>query len=320
MTREEVIGLRIFYTTDIHGSERCWKKFVNAGKFYQADVLILGGDMTGKSIVQIIKEKNELYRVNFMDQQMVLERPDQVAEVEQAIRNRGYYPVTLEPEEVRELEGHPEQVEELFVKEAVQRVKEWVIWAEERLSRNRIPCYVCPGNDDMFQIDAVFSSCEWVHLAEGEVIQFNDGYSMISTGWSNRTPWKTFRECDEPDLLRRIEAMTEKVPDMAHCIFNFHCPPYGSGLDEAPELDQNMRPRYAGRSLIPVGSIVVRDAIQKYQPVLGLFGHVHEAKGTARIGRTLCINPGSTYEQGVLQGTLIDLEEHQIGKYLLTAG
>lgn len=312
--------MRIFYTTDIHGSERCWKKFINAGKFYHADVLVLGGDMTGKSIVHIVKEKNGRYRTDFMDRPVILDGPDQVAEVEQAIRNRGYYPVVLEPGEVKELENHPESVEELFVNEAVKRVKEWVTWAEERLGRDRIPCYVCPGNDDMFQIDAAFTSSEWVHLAEGEVIQLDDGHSIISTGWSNRTPWKTFRECDEPDLLKRIEAMAEKVPDMARCICNFHCPPYGSGLDEAPELDQNMRPRYAGRSLIPVGSTAVRDAIQRYQPVLGLFGHVHEAKGTARIGRTLCINPGSTYEQGVLQGTLIDLEEQRISKYLLTAG
>ena len=37
--------MRIFYATDVHGSEVCWRKFLNAGPFHKADVLILGGDL-----------------------------------------------------------------------------------------------------------------------------------------------------------------------------------------------------------------------------------------------------------------------------------
>ena len=36
--------MRIYFATDIHGSEVCWRKFLNAARFYQADKLILGGD------------------------------------------------------------------------------------------------------------------------------------------------------------------------------------------------------------------------------------------------------------------------------------
>ena len=37
---------KLFFATDVHGSEICWKKFISAGKFYEADVIILGGDIT----------------------------------------------------------------------------------------------------------------------------------------------------------------------------------------------------------------------------------------------------------------------------------
>lgn len=143
---------------------------------------------------------------------------------------------------------------------------------------------------------------------------------MISSGWSTPTPWNTFRECSEEELQKKIQAMVCQVEDMSRCIFNLHDPPYGSGLDEAPELDPQLRPKYAGRSTVAVGSKVVKEAVEKHQPLLGLFGHIHEAKGLAKIGRTVCINPGSSYEQGILLGVLVDLDGRGINRYLLTSG
>ena len=83
----------------------------------------------------------------------------------------------------------------------------------------------------------------------------------MSTGWTNPTPWNTFREMPEPELRARIDEIVAAVPDPRRAIFNFHVPPFGSNLDNAPKLDANMNYVSGGQALIPVGSRAVRDAI-----------------------------------------------------------
>ena len=172
----------------------------------------------------------------------------------------------------------------------------------------------------MFEIDSVFAASKYITVAEGQILDLDGHYEMLSTGWSNPTPWDTHRECSEEELEAKIEKMAAKVSNMERCVFNLHAPPYGSGLDEAPELDENLRPKHAGRSMIPVGSHAVREAIFKYQPPLALVGHIHEGRGVERMKKTLCINPGSMYEQGTLYGCIIDLDKKGVKKYVLTSG
>jgi Icc-related predicted phosphoesterase len=143
---------------------------------------------------------------------------------------------------------------------------------------------------------------------------------MIASGWSNRTPWNTEREEDEDQLKVRYEAMISQLKDPRNAVFNIHVPPYKSGLDEAPELDKDLRPVLAGQSLKPVGSTALREAIEKNQPLLSLHGHIHEGRGATRIGKTLCINPGSMYEQGTLLGAIVTLGKNKIENYVLTSG
>jgi Icc-related predicted phosphoesterase len=193
--------------------------------------------------------------------------------------------------------------------------------ADQKLEGSNLRCYVCPGNDDSAEIDDVIRKSKNVTLAESQCVELGDGFQMVSTGWSNITPWKTFRESPESSLAHRIDAMIPPNAEMRRMVFNFHCPPYGSNLDEAPEIDENLNVKEAGRALIPVGSTAVRDAIMKYQPLLSLHGHIHESKGTARLGKTLAINAGSLYEQGVLQGALVELDPKKgIRSYTLTTG
>jgi Icc-related predicted phosphoesterase len=143
---------------------------------------------------------------------------------------------------------------------------------------------------------------------------------MINCGWTNPTPWKTPRECSEEDLLKRIRDMTSKVKNMETSIFALHAPPYGTGLDEAPELDKELRPVKGGTSRAPVGSTAVLQIIKECQPLLGLHGHIHEAKGATKIGRTLCLNPGSMYSEGMLQGVLLAIDKNTVKSYLFTSG
>lgn len=312
--------MKLFYATDVHGSEVCWKKFISGGKFYQVDTLVLGGDMTGKAIVPIISQGGETYKVTLLEQETILNGKEEVNKMVDTIRNRGYYPYVTNPDEVAAISSTPGKSDELFLKQVVETAQRWVEYADDKLAGSGIRCFVCPGNDDMFELDQVIEASGSVKLVEGKVIQLDEHHEMASTGWSNPTPWDTHREESEEELGKRMENVIGQVKDIPNAIFNLHAPPYGSGLDEAPELTKDMRPAYAGRSLIPVGSQAVLKVIEKYQPLLGLHGHIHEGKGTRKYKRTLCINPGSMYEQGILHGAVIDLKPKKIGNYVLTTG
>jgi hypothetical protein len=310
----------IFFATDVHGSDICWNKFLNAGKFYGADVLILGGDMTGKAIVPIVKTNNGKYKATLLEQVFEMHGETELQDMIKKIKSRGYYPYITTPDEIEELSKTPDKVHELFLSEALKTAEQWMEIAKRKLDGTGIRAFAAPGNDDQFAVDDVIRRSGVITLAEGEVIQLDPHHELITSGWSNRTPWHTYREEDESDLARRYGLMIAKLKNPMNAIFNIHVPPYKSNLDEAPELDENLRPKYAGNALKPVGSTALRSAIEKHQPLLGLHGHIHEGRGHSRIGRTLCINPGSMYEQGVLMGALIKLGKDKIEQYILTQG
>jgi uncharacterized protein len=313
--------VRLFFATDIHGSDVCWRKFLNSGKHYEADVIILGGDMTGKALVPVVDDDGGRWHAILLEQRHDLSGEEEVERFEQMVRRRGYYPFRTTPDEVRELDADEARATELFHRLMLERVEEWIALADERLAAQGIRCFVCPGNDDQFEVDEIVQNARHVELAEGRVVDV-DGFQLASTGWSNPTPWNTFREEEEPQLAERIERVVSQVtapPEQT--IFSLHCPPYGSGLDEAPELDQHMRLKHAGRAPVPVGSRAVREAIERHQPTLSLHGHIHECRGNTRIGKTLCINPGSSYEQGELLGAVVDLEGgKKVKRFVLTSG
>jgi hypothetical protein len=173
----------------------------------------------------------------------------------------------------------------------------------------------------MFEIDPIIDAAKLVDLGESNLIDL-DGFSMVSTGWANPTPWKTFRELPEDELRSRIDALVAAVPDRQRSIFNFHAPPYGSNLDNAPQIGEDLRYISGGQALVPVGSKAIRDAILEYGPALSLHGHIHEGRGAVKLGRTLAVNPGSTYEDGVLQAAIVDLDSKkgEVKRYLLING
>jgi uncharacterized protein len=313
--------VRLFFATDIHGSDTCWRKFLNSGKHYDADVIVLGGDMTGKALIPVVDAGGGRWYATLLENRHEMNGEDEAREFEEAVSRRGYYPFRTTPDELSELQGDKERTTQLFHDLMLQRVESWTALADERLEGSGLRCFVCPGNDDQFDVDEVLARAKHVEACEGRVVEV-DGYQLASTGWSNRTPWDTYREEDEPQLGERIEKVVAEVTAPAErTIFSFHCPPYGSGLDEAPELTEDLRMKHAGRAPVPLGSTAVREAIEKHQPALSLHGHIHESRGNARIGRTLCINPGSSYEQGELLGAVVDLEGgKKVKRFVLTSG
>jgi len=312
--------MRLFFATDVHGSEICWKKFINAAKFYDVATLILGGDMTGKAIVPIIAQGGGKYKVTLLEQETILENQEQVDKMVQTIMNRGYYPYLTTPEEVAEISNTPGRSDQLFVEQVIKTAQRWMEYADAKLNVTGIQVYVCPGNDDIFEIDRVIEQSKTVRLVEGKLIQLDDQHEMISSGWANPTPWQTHREESEDKLQERFEAVASQVRNPQTAIFNLHPPPYCSGLDEAPELTQDLRPAYAGRSLVSVGSRATLHIIEKYQPLLVLHGHIHEGKGMRKYKRTTCFNAGSMYEQGILLGVVVELKKDKIANYIMTTG
>lgn len=311
---------KLFFATDIHGSDICWSKFLNAGKFYGVDVLILGGDMTGKAVVPFIHDGGTKYRVTLLEQVFETSTEDELQDMIKRVRSRGYYPYLTNPDEIAELERDPDRVNQIFLQEVLKVLQQWMDLADKKLEGTGMKVYCCPGNDDMDEVDDLIRASRHVVLAEGKVTPLDDVHEMIASGWSNRTPWDTHREEDEDQLKLRYETMICQLRDPRNAVFNIHVPPYRSSLDEAPELDENLRPRMAGQALKPVGSTALRKAIEETQPLLGLHGHIHEGRGATRIGKTLCINPGSMYEQGTLLGAIVKLGKGKIENYVLTTG
>lgn len=298
---------RLFFATDVHGSTVCWRKFLNSAEFYSADVLILGRDTTGKAIMPIIKE-NGSYRFNRGGQEQHVEESE-LEEAKASMEDAGYYPYVLTEAEYERLEEAPDSEErqnEIFEEKMLERAEKWRGMAEERLP-DGVPLFVSPGNDDPFVVDQVWEESDRIDLVEGEVVEVGQGYEMASTGWTNPTPWDTDRVESEAELAERLENVIADVEDTDRAIFNFHAPPYDSQLDEAPELDENLKPKFGAQSTEPVGSKAVREAIETHQPPLSLHGHIHESRGQSTIGDTIAVNPGSVYSEGSLQGAIIDL-------------
>lgn len=312
--------VKIFYVTDIHGSETCWRKFLNAGRFYQADVVIVGGDITGKAMVPVVRHGTR-WDTTMFGQHLVLSTDAEVDDVERKIRNRGYYPIRMSGDEYEELQANPQAVDRRFTQVMLETTQRWIEMADDKLRDVAHRVIVCPANDDMFELDPLLRQ-------QGHVVETGDdepidleGFQMVSLGWTNPTPWNTFRELPEKDLAKRVDEIVARVTDPSRVIFNFHAPPYGSGLDEAPALDADLNIA-SGGTMQPVGSTSVRAAIERVQPLLGLHGHIHESRGAVRIGRTLALNPGSTYEEGALQGALVTLDpkKAKVKSYVLVNG
>lgn len=313
---------RIFFATDLHGSEKCFSKFLNAGKFYKTSILIMGGDITGKLMIPIVREPDGSYEATYSDIERIAKSEKELDTLEKDIRFAGYYPYKTTRDEMEELRNDERKVDAIFQRLMLDTVKRWVNLAEQHLKGSGISVYITGGNDDLKEITPILQSSDFVIDPEEKVVTLNSKYQMLSTGWSNPTPWKTPRECSEEELGAKIDEMAFKIKDFKNCIFNIHVPPIDSGLDTAPKLDKSLKPVVEGGeiALAPAGSSSVRASIEKYQPLLGLHGHIHESKGFVNIGRTLCINPGSEYGEGVLRGVIVDLGDGKVKNYLLTQG
>ena len=301
--------LRLYYASDIHGTEVLWRKFLRAPEVYKAEVLVMGGDLTGKAVVPLVEAGGERRQAQMFGETVTVEGEEQTHELEDRVRANGMYPYRMTGSELERVWALPEGEREKWFEEVMlETFARWLGLAPERLAGSEARCFVMPGNDDPPGVDGAIEAAERIEACDDRVVEFGD-YTMISLGYSNTTPFDSPRELSEEELGERIEALAAQVDEMGRCVFNLHVPPYDSGLDTAPELDENLTVvTVAGQvSMAPCGSKAVREAIERHQPLLSLHGHVHESRAAAKIGRTLCINPGSDYHTGRISGCLVHL-------------
>jgi uncharacterized protein len=313
---------KIFFATDIHGSDVCLRKFLNAGKFYGVDAVVMGGDITGKMIVPVVEESPDQYAAHIFGRKRVVDSTG-LPGLNKLIADAGFYPHPMTPDEVAALRNDPAGVDQLFQKLMTETMNRWIDMAEDRLGGTGIEVIFAPGNDDPMFVDDLLSGSDVVVNPDSRVVELPGGFPMISVGYSNRTPWDSPRELDEDDLRKVIDEEVAKLQDPQRAIFNLHVPPRNTPIDQAMELDAEFRPVVKGGAPVisGVGSSAVRDAITTYQPMMSLHGHIHESRGEAKIGRTVALNPGSEYSEGVLRGIIITLSARKgLRGYQLVSG
>jgi len=299
---------KILFATDMHGSEGTWRKFLNASAMLKVNVAICGGDLTGKMIVPVVEGKNKKYTYYLMGKTHATDE----AGLEKAfrdIRGIGYYPHLTNEQEYMEMTENPKKVDQVFHDVMTSTLSGWLDLIHEKVP-SETKVVVCPGNDDRTLVDELIDQHKDVINGEGKVVQIDESHEMISCGWVNPSPWKTAREEEEDKLEQRLEQYISQLKNVKSAIFNFHAPPYQTKLDDAPLLDKNLNPIIQGGSvvMVPVGSKAVKKVIETYQPFLGLHGHIHEAAGSMKIGKTYCVNPGSEYAEGIVRAFLIEFK------------
>lgn len=313
--------LRLFYAGDVHGSRLCWKKFVNAAAHYPADALVMGGDLTGKALVPIVRQGDGSYVAEVIGERRQATGAAELDQLQGAIATNGMYPLLVDGEEAELLRADPRRREAAFERAMLDELRLWVELADERLAGTGTRAYVIPGNDDPWSIDEVLAAGSAVDACDEQLRRVGP-HEMISFGYSNRTPWQTPRELDESEIYDRLKALVDQLENPSGAIFNIHVPPRDSSLDTAFEVDEDLR--YVTRGGRPheiaTGSSAVRQIIEEAQPLLSLHGHIHESKGVTRIGRTVAINPGSDYGSGHLDGCLVHLARDRVINQYLVSG
>jgi len=313
---------RILYGSDFHGSEAVFRKFLSAALQYKANVLIVGGDVTGKAMVPIVHQGNGMYVGHLFGRREEASTPEALEKFKRTVSNVGFYPIVLEKDEAAELEKDRDKLNARFEAEMCERVRQWMILAEEKLVPNQIQFFFMPGNDDLPSIDAVINEFEHVHNPDMKRFVLEGDYELLGNSNANMTPWACARDVEEDVLRTKLQTLEAMIQNPERAILVLHVPPVQSGLDTCPELDKDLKIVTLGGQVLmkSAGSQAVRELIERVQPMLTLHGHIHESPGHVRIGRTLAINAGSEYAEGIMKAAIINLEGGKVKGHLLISG
>lgn len=313
---------RILYGSDFHGSETVFRKFIASGIQYKADVLMVGGDVTGKAMIPVIHQGQGRYIATWFGKEAVATNPVELEKIRKEISSVGFYPIVLEKDEAGELEAQPGKMSARFEVEMCQRVCEWMALAEEKLTPQKMLLYFMAGNDDLVSIDTAIAEFKSIRNPDMTHSEIEGGYEVVGLSNANMTPWRCARDVEETTLEQKLDSLAGMIQHPERTIAILHVPPIGSGLDTCPDLDEHLKIKTQGGQVLmkSAGSSAVKGFIEKVQPMLTLHGHIHESPGHVHIGRTLCINAGSEYAEAILKAAIINLEDGRVKGHLLISG
>jgi uncharacterized protein len=314
--------VRILYGSDFHGSDTVFRKFIASGFQYQADVLMVGGDITGKAMIPVIHQGQGRYVGTWFGKEAIATNPAELEKIKKEISGIGFYPIVLEKDEAEELESQPEKMSARFEAEMCQRVCEWMTLAKEKLTEQKKLLYFMAGNDDLASIDSAIAEFKSIRNPDMSHSEIEGGYEVVGLSNANMTPWRCARDVEENVLEEKLDTLAHMIQHPERTIAILHVPPFGSGLDTCPDLDKNLKIITQGGQVLmkSAGSHAVKAFIEKVQPMLSLHGHIHESPGHVHIGRTLSINAGSEYAEAILKSAIINLEDGKVKGHLLISG
>lgn len=316
-----VRSIRLLQAADFHGSNAAFRKFLSAVKQHGAQHAIITGDLTGKAIVPIIRENGRYVGWLFGNRE-VLETEAELARFQQKVGDCGMYDYVCDAAEASALEADPDALHALFVDRMNARLTEWLDFAGNYLAPLGVPLWVIPGNDDDRSVDPILDTATYARNVDHTVVELDEFHELVSLGDTSMTPWECPRDYPESHMVPTVKGLFEQVHNPARAIVNMHCPPRDTPIDQAPSLNAKLEIEFEGGQVVmtSAGSAAIRAGLEQLQPLLSLHGHIHEARGTARIGRTLCLNPGSEYAEGIMKAAIVNLEPDRVKGYLLISG
>jgi len=313
--------VRIIQAADFHGSTAAWRKFMAAAKQHDAQHAIVSGDLTGKAIVPIIRS-NGHYEGHLFGNRVVAETDAELAAFQARIENVGFYDHVSDLDEARALEADADALHRLFVDKMNDRLERWLEFASEYLAPLGIPLWVIPGNDDDQSVDPILNAAQYARNVDHQVVEIDEHHELVSMGDTSMTPWECPRDYPEEHMVTAVRDLVEQIKRPAGAIFNFHCPPFNTKIDQAPSLKENLEIEFEAGQVImtSAGSPAIRRAVEEVQPLLSLHGHIHEARGVQKLGRTVALNPGSEYAEGIMKAAIVNLEPERVKGYMLISG
>src|SRR3984893_5984046 len=216
---------RLYICSDIHASERTWRKFVNAMKanVYKADAALIAGDLTGKALTAVVSSENgDVWTADVLGRRRVARTESELADLEREIADIGYYAVRVSEDERAAMEADPALVRRAFDEHITRRVREWMELAAERLEGSGVPMYLMPGNDDDFEIDPALAESQYCQNVNEQVVELTPWHQLVSIGWSSPTPWSTPRELPEEEFLDKLSTLMKGVRDTRKLVMMTH--------------------------------------------------------------------------------------------------
>lgn len=279
--------MKILYTADLHGNQILVEKLVKLSNY--SDTLILGGDLCATHFIPIIDDGSEITLYEF-NRAVRLENSKQALIQKEKLFQNGFISWYGSLKNFRKLnkEEYQTKIQEKSLRATLNKLK---------TSFENILLIL--GNDDSSALEKNLNknkNKKVTNLNE-KVIKLN-GYEFVGFSYVPITPFNTYFELTEFELERRLKPLLSRIKNYSSSVWIFHSPPYNSGLDLT--------------AFGPVGSKSIKHFIQERQPKLFLCGHIHESPNLVKLGKTICINPGSEPNLGLLKAVLIDLNRMRI--------